>query len=231
MVHMCPKISPKLSKHTTGVKKMLEVWKKYDIQKVVFFSFKVKVKYTHKRGFLWPVTNLKSDGICDRKMSWILTMFHLCQTPPWIQNLTFNGAASSVGQHTYHDGELPTGEQRYQEGHQAGLHHQPDPLIGRVSQVGHGPADVLQNLPVVVLQEAHQGRKQLLHRRQRRTRVLVLTQVGQRPGDARLGRCIRNSVIWQHHGFITVIVVRLTDTGNTFMKRLWTERLPNGAGW
>ncbi len=84
---------------------------------------------------------------------------------------------------TYHNGELSTGKQLDQAGHQASLHHHLYPLIGAIGQVGHGPAGVGQNLPVVVVQEAHQGWKQLLHGRQRRCRVLVSTQVGQRPGD------------------------------------------------
>ena len=58
---------------------------------------------------------------------------------------------------THDDGELPASQQLHQAGHQAGLQHHLDALIGSVRQVGYGPAGVGQHLAVAVVQQPQQG--------------------------------------------------------------------------
>lgn len=113
---------------------------------------------------------------------------------------------------TYHDGEVPTGQELYETRHGSGLHHHLYPLVGVIGQIRQSPADVGEDLAVIVVEELHQGRKHLLHGLQGRGRVLVATQVGERPGHVEqvggLSQRVRS-----YHGYFDRMTHRQTLDG------------------
>ncbi|KAF3846895.1 hypothetical protein F7725_003973 [Dissostichus mawsoni] len=73
-------------------------------------------------------------------------------------------------------------EQLDEAGDEPGLHHDLDAVVGAVRQVGHGPAGVSQHLPVLVVQQTHQHRQDLLDGCEGGGRVLVPAEVREGPG-------------------------------------------------
>lgn len=82
---------------------------------------------------------------------------------------------------THHYGQVTASQEPHKLGHQSSLHNNFYPVIGTVCEVGDGPARVCQHLGVVVVQQADQGGQDLLDGLDGRGRVLIATQVWQRP--------------------------------------------------
>lgn len=64
---------------------------------------------------------------------------------------------------TYQDVEFRAGHELNQPGQEPRVNHLADALVAAVGEVGEGPADVRENLVVLVLQEVEEDGQHLLH--------------------------------------------------------------------